>query len=117
MTTAFSKLLSKLGISRTGVGYYSLRRTFATIASSSRDSVAVDLIMGHLDASVAARYRSGSTTSESKLCAMLSGSGYMESDLKELSEAELVNALIETAILHVLATEKPDKISDARQSI
>ncbi len=57
VTTAFSKLLSKLGISRTGVGYYSLRRTFATIASSSRDSVAVDLIMGHLDASVAARYR------------------------------------------------------------
>ncbi len=41
----------------------------------------------------------------------------MESDLKELSESELVNALIETAILHVLATEKPEKIADARHSI
>ena len=57
LTASFNKLQKKTGLKRDGVGFYSLRRTFATIASGSRDSVACDLIMGHLDGTMAARYR------------------------------------------------------------
>lgn len=42
---------------RKGVGFYALRHTFETIGGDSRDQVAVNYIMGHVDESMAATYR------------------------------------------------------------
>ncbi len=57
LTASFLKLQKRTKLDREGVGFYSLRRTFATISSSAKDPVASDLVMGHLDRSMAARYR------------------------------------------------------------
>lgn len=53
------KLLKGLGLYRPGLSFYSLRRTFETIAGESLDQAAVDFVMGHIaDANdMAARYR------------------------------------------------------------
>ena len=40
-------VLKRLGIHRKGLSFYSLRRTFRTVASESRDEAAADSIMGH----------------------------------------------------------------------
>jgi integrase len=44
-------------LQRRGVGFYAMRHTFETVGGESRDQVAVDHIMGHADASMAAHYR------------------------------------------------------------
>jgi integrase len=52
-----AKLLDRLGIARQGRGFYALRHTFETIAGGSRDQVAVNAVMGHVDQSMAGVYR------------------------------------------------------------
>lgn len=54
----FINLLHKLRINgRRGLGYYTLRHCFETYAGESKDQVAVDAIMGHVDSSMSANYR------------------------------------------------------------
>jgi len=54
-----AKLLKRLGLHHKGLNFYSLRRTFRTIASEARDEPAADAIMGHAPRSddMAAVYR------------------------------------------------------------
>ncbi len=59
LTLTFGRLLTRLKLRKTGHNFYSLRRTFETVAGASKDQVAVDLIMGHEDGSMAAVYRQG----------------------------------------------------------
>jgi integrase len=59
LTLAFGKLKTEVGIDKTHVGHYSLRHTFATIASDARDPEAVDYVMGHKEGSMRANYREG----------------------------------------------------------
>ena len=56
-------------IYRRGLGFYTLRHTFETIAGESRDQVAVDHVMGHSDPSMAAVYRE--QISDDRLCAVI----------------------------------------------
>lgn len=54
----FRKLLKKLEINgRRGLGFYSFRHCTETIGGESRDQVAVDAIMGHVDPSMGGNYR------------------------------------------------------------
>lgn len=45
----FAKLLRELGIKQSGISFYSLRRTFRTVADGAGDQPAVTFIMGHAD--------------------------------------------------------------------
>jgi integrase len=52
------KLLHKLGINgRKGLGFYTLRHTFRTVADESKDQPAVDFIMGHESPHMSSVYR------------------------------------------------------------
>lgn len=53
----FDKLLRELGLKRPRISFYAMRHTLETVAGESRDQVAVDAIMGHVDASMAGIYR------------------------------------------------------------
>jgi len=57
VTKVMLKLLKRLDIHRPGLGFYALRHTFETIAGGSRDQIAVNHIMGHVDQSMAGVYR------------------------------------------------------------
>lgn len=57
VSSMLRKVLAKIGIERKGLNFYALRHTFETIAGGSRDQVAVDCVMGHIDSSMAGEYR------------------------------------------------------------
>jgi integrase len=57
ITIQFAELLGMLKLRREGVGFYTLRHVFRTVADAARDPVAIDLIMGHADPSMGAVYR------------------------------------------------------------
>lgn len=57
ISSEFSKLLKKAGIKTTkGVGFYTLRRTAATLAAKSGDPFAVQRLLGHADLKMATTY-------------------------------------------------------------
>src|SRR5262249_36753047 len=63
------KLLKALGINgRKGLGFYTLRHTFRTVADESKDQPAVDYIMGHEVPHMSAVYRE--TISDERLKAV-----------------------------------------------
>lgn len=63
------KLLRKLGINgRKGIGFYTLRHTFRTVADESKDQPAIDYAMGHEISHMSAAYRE--TISDERLKAV-----------------------------------------------
>jgi integrase len=57
ISVQFGELLKKLGLHRDGIGFYTLRHVFRTVADAARDPVAIDAIMGHADPSMGGHYR------------------------------------------------------------
>ncbi|MDP1797626.1 MAG: site-specific integrase [Planctomycetaceae bacterium] len=54
----FEALIRALKIDgRRGLGFYTLRHVFETVAGESRDQVSVDSIMGHVDSTMGGQYR------------------------------------------------------------
>jgi integrase len=47
LNTMFGRILRELGHHREGLGFYSLRRTFRTVADQLPDQRAINLVMGH----------------------------------------------------------------------
>jgi integrase len=57
ITSRFCKLMKKAGIQAPkGTGFYTLRRTAATVAARSGDPFAVQRLLGHADLKMATRY-------------------------------------------------------------
>ncbi|MEX0717539.1 MAG: tyrosine-type recombinase/integrase [Planctomycetaceae bacterium] len=56
LTQRFARLMKRLKLDG-GRGFYSIRHAFETIGGESKDQVAVNAIMGHVDASMAGQYR------------------------------------------------------------
>ena len=57
ISTKFSRLMKKVGIQAPkGTGFYTLRRTAATMAARSGDPFAVQRLLGHVDLTMATRY-------------------------------------------------------------
>ncbi len=57
VTAAVIALMKAVGVHQQGRGPYTGRHVFRTVADGSRDTVAIDLIMGHSDPSMAGHYR------------------------------------------------------------
>ena len=57
VSVAARRVMKDVGIARDGVGFYTLRHVFRTVADGARDQVATNSIMGHADASMASVYR------------------------------------------------------------
>ena len=57
LSAEFRKLSQKVNVYRKGTSFYGLRHTFETIGGDSKDQVAVNAIMGHVDESMAGIYR------------------------------------------------------------
>jgi integrase len=53
----FTNLMKTLNLHHAGIGFYTLRHVFRTVADAARDPVAIDLIMGHTDPSMGGHYR------------------------------------------------------------
>jgi integrase len=57
VSVAARDLMKTVGIHHDGIGFYTLRHVFRTVADAARDPVAIDLIMGHSDPSMGGHYR------------------------------------------------------------
>ncbi len=58
LSQRFSRLLKAMKLNgRRGLGFYTLRHVFETIGGESKDQVAVNAIMGHVDATMGGVYR------------------------------------------------------------
>lgn len=57
VSTNFNRLVKRLGLSRPGRAFYTLRHVFRTVADAARDIPAARAIMGHVDAGIDAVYR------------------------------------------------------------
>ncbi len=57
ITKEYKKLIDKLGVHRRGLGFYTLRHVFRTVADSTLDFPAIRQVMGHADGSIDAVYR------------------------------------------------------------
>lgn len=57
LSVAFCKQMKTAKVHRDGIGFYTLRHVFRTVADAARDPVAIDLIMGHSDPSMGGHYR------------------------------------------------------------
>jgi integrase len=69
LSREMGKLLRRLGISgRTGLGFYTLRHTFRTVADAAKDQPAADFIMGHEVPHMSSVYRE--TISDERLKAV-----------------------------------------------
>jgi integrase len=57
ITPLFTRLIKRAGLNvPKGTGFYTLRRTAATIAARSGDPFAVQRLLGHADLQMATRY-------------------------------------------------------------